>query len=178
MGWTTTEGDVMGWTNTTEGDVMGWTNTTENDVMRWTNTTGGDVMGCTNTPESDVMGWANTTESDVIGLTNSTDVRAVQAQISTMFLPWNNADTILSYAVMETVKLVFSWVIDPFLWIFGVTTNVINCVIFYKQGLRKDRMNICLFRCADTEMGTCITEKGGWWWDDNGCGVLGVVGLS
>lgn len=85
------------------------------------------------------MSQTNVTE---VGPTVSDHSEAVDI---TPFLPWNNPYNIITYSTFRDVEFVFSCVLDPLLWVLGVSTNVINCVVFFRQGL-KDRMNLCLFR--------------------------------
>lgn len=88
-------------------------------------------------------------------LSNMTDVAAtsVPSHLATSgpapFLPWNNPDNVITHSTFRDIELVFNCVLDPLLWLLGVSTNVINCVVFYRQGLR-DRMNLCLFRSVPT----------------------------
>ncbi|XP_059144270.1 uncharacterized protein LOC131931476 [Physella acuta] len=50
--------------------------------------------------------------------------------------------------IIEIVNVVFLYF---FFSVFGIVTNVINMIIFYKQGL-KSAMNICLFALAATDI--------------------------
>ena len=74
------------------------------------------------------------------------------------FLPWNNPNNIITYSTFRDVQFVFSCVLDPLLWVLGVSTNVINCVVFFRQGL-KDRMNLCLFRSVPKIVQLKRTER-------------------
>nr|KAG5699409.1 hypothetical protein BaRGS_016255 [Batillaria attramentaria] len=67
--------------------------------------------------------------------------------------------------------------ISPILLLVGVSTNIVNCLVFYRQGL-KERMNLCLFSLALIDMAfvvvfflmhlNCLVahfspEAGQWW---------------
>nr|KAG5688562.1 hypothetical protein BaRGS_002777 [Batillaria attramentaria] len=48
---------------------------------------------------------------------------------------------------LEMTTIITNCVLSPILFLVGVPTNIISCLVFYKQGLR-DRMNLCLFVLA------------------------------
>ena len=56
-------------------------------------------------------------------------------------------DDFLSYATYQVIQTLINCGLNPILLLFGVTTNVISAVVFFRQGLR-DRMNLCLFCLA------------------------------
>ncbi|XP_025097648.1 uncharacterized protein LOC112565963 [Pomacea canaliculata] len=67
------------------------------------------------------------------------------------YLPWNNPDNILSYQAYTDTVFHYNNILKPLVISVGVSTNIINCVVFTRQGLR-DRMNLCLFVLALVDM--------------------------
>ena len=59
------------------------------------------------------------------------------------YLPWDNPDNIVS-AEFENMARKIRYISMPFFFMIGGPTNVINMLVFYKQGL-KERVNLCLF---------------------------------
>ena len=59
------------------------------------------------------------------------------------FLPWDNPDNIVSAEVEDIARRVKDTVL-PVFFLIGGPANVINMVVYYKQGL-KERVNLCLF---------------------------------
>ena len=89
--------------------------------------------------------WHNSTP--YIGLTDH------QCQIvfkEFEYLPWNNPDTIITLETALRVFKVFCGVAMPLLAIFGMIANILNGIVFWKQGLRQ-RINFLLFclACVD-----------------------------
>ena len=68
-----------------------------------------------------------------------------------VFIPWNNPDNIISVQTLLSVEQVVTCGVSLILLIVGVPTNLLNCLVFYRQGLR-DRMNLCLFSLALADM--------------------------
>ncbi|XP_025080461.1 uncharacterized protein LOC112555905 [Pomacea canaliculata] len=62
---------------------------------------------------------------------------------SCVFAPRDHPGDILSYKVYLTVLFVLQCVIEPVVVVVGVPSNIISCVVFWRQGLG-DRMNVCL----------------------------------
>ena len=60
------------------------------------------------------------------------------------FLPWDNPGNIVSAQVEEVSRRVKDAYLLPGLFLVGGPANVVNLLVFYKQGLR-DRINLCLF---------------------------------
>ena len=60
------------------------------------------------------------------------------------FVPWDNPDNIVSFEVEDLIRRLKDVVFLPILFLIGGPANVINMVVFYKQGL-KERINVCLF---------------------------------
>ena len=64
-----------------------------------------------------------------------------------IFIPCKNAENLVNKATRKEVEGLLLMTVLPSLELFGVTTNVINCMVFVRQGLR-DRINLCLFSLA------------------------------
>ena len=62
-----------------------------------------------------------------------------------VFVPCRNPHNLLSEQAALTVELVVHAALFPLLVPTGLATNVINMVVFARQGL-SDRINLCLFR--------------------------------
>ncbi|KAL8562616.1 hypothetical protein ACOMHN_045880 [Nucella lapillus] len=60
------------------------------------------------------------------------------------FVPWNNPHNILSQEVPEIFDKVVGTVCLPVLFLISVPANILNMLVFWKQGLR-ERINLCLF---------------------------------
>ena len=59
------------------------------------------------------------------------------------YLPWDNPDNIISVKFEDMVRKI-RYVFLPVLFLIGGPANVINMLVFYKQGL-KERVSLCLF---------------------------------
>ena len=68
-----------------------------------------------------------------------------------LFLPWNNPYNIISIRTFLSFENVVLCGVNWILFSIGVPTNLLNCLVFYRQGLR-DRMNLCLFSLALVDM--------------------------
>ncbi|KAL8597027.1 hypothetical protein ACOMHN_050125 [Nucella lapillus] len=71
---------------------------------------------------------------------------------SPVFLPCNNPRNIVSPHVAEMVDFVMFAGIIPVFVTWGVISNVMNMVVFSRQGL-SDRINLCLFSLAVSDTG-------------------------
>ena len=60
------------------------------------------------------------------------------------FVPWDNADNLVSLQVEAFADRLKGAIVLPLLFLIGGPANVINMVVFYKHGLR-ERINLCLF---------------------------------
>ena len=78
---------------------------------------------------------------------NSTNDFASDSPPRKIFIPCDNAENLVDKATREEVEGLLLMTVLPSLELFGVTTNVINCMVFVRQGLR-DRINLCLFSLA------------------------------
>ena len=97
---------------------------------------------------SDVSGtWLpnSTLYNDVV--LNSTNDFASDSPPRKIFIPCDNAENLVDKATREEAEGLLLMTVLPSLELFGVTTNVINCMVFVRQGLR-DRINLCLFSLA------------------------------
>ena len=94
-----------------------------------------------------------------------------------VFIPWNNPHNIISVETFLSFEKVVTCGVNLVLFSIGVPTNLLNCLVFYRQGLR-DRMNLCLFSLALVDMlyvtffylassyclvGQLFPEVGEWW---------------
>ena len=68
-----------------------------------------------------------------------------------LFIPWNNPHNIISVETFFIFEKAVMCGINLILFSIGVPTNLLNCLVFYRQGLR-DRMNLCLFSLALVDM--------------------------
>ena len=134
---------------------------------------------------SDVSGtWLS---NDVV--LNSTNDFASDSPPRKIFIPCDNAENLVDKATREEVEGLLLMTVLPSLELFGVTTNVINCMVFVRQGLR-DRINLCLFSLAlaDTSfllfmflakffpfLGLFDRDLGGYWRQKHTSTVLGPM---
>ena len=63
----------------------------------------------------------------------------------TVHVPCDNADNLISLPSRQLAQDVLYVGVLPLLTIIGIVTNVVNCIVFFQQGLR-DRVSLCLFR--------------------------------
>ncbi|KAL8618737.1 hypothetical protein ACOMHN_015147 [Nucella lapillus] len=78
---------------------------------------------------------------------NHTETQMTSVSSIDVFLPWNNPFNVISEQTYLTVKTIMFCYVSSGLFLIGVSSNFINCVVFYRQGLR-ERMNLCLFCLA------------------------------
>ena len=96
------------------------------------------------------------TETTITTTPFATTTLSVEEKSSTLssdgdYLPWDNPDNIISYETYLLMERGLFCYAIPTLFLVGVPTNLLNCVVFYRQGLR-DRMNLCLFCLALVDM--------------------------
>nr|KAG5688565.1 hypothetical protein BaRGS_002780 [Batillaria attramentaria] len=72
------------------------------------------------------------------------------------FVPWDNPDNLMTLKQRDLLETITNCVLNPILLLVGVPTNIISCLVFYKQGLR-DRMNLCLFVLALVDTGYLLS---------------------
>ena len=68
-----------------------------------------------------------------------------------VFIPWNNPYNVISVETLLSFEKVVTCGVNLILFSIGMSTNLLNCLVFYRQGLR-DRMNLCLFSLALVDM--------------------------
>ena len=90
---------------------------------------------------------SNATEYNATTIKSTNDNASVSPPPRKPFLPCNNPENLVDEATAAQVERLLLMTLLPLLEFFGITTNVINCVVFVKQGLR-DRINLCLFSLA------------------------------
>ena len=66
------------------------------------------------------------------------------------YLPWSNPDNAIGLQTLLMVFRVLGGALIPFICLVGAPVNVLNCVVFLKQGLR-ERINLLLFCLALTD---------------------------
>jgi hypothetical protein len=59
-------------------------------------------------------------------------------------VPWDNPHDVISLHTIMLVENVKALAFIPLLFIIGFTTNVLNAMVFARQGL-SERINMCLF---------------------------------
>ncbi|KAL8622887.1 hypothetical protein ACOMHN_027008 [Nucella lapillus] len=62
-------------------------------------------------------------------------------------IPWNHPGNVVSWETEELVYKVCGGILTPLFFVLGTPANVLNMVVFYRQGL-KERINVCLFCLA------------------------------
>lgn len=60
---------------------------------------------------------------------------------------WEDQRELISCETFQIIETVVFCGLTPLLFAIGLPTNILNCMVFYRQGLR-DRMNFCLFSLA------------------------------
>ena len=98
---------------------------------------------------SDVSGtWLpNATIYNDVLLNSTNDFASDSPPSQRLFLPCDNPENLVDEATAKQVERLLHMTVLPSLELFGVTTNVISCMVFVRQGLR-DRINLCLFSLA------------------------------
>ncbi|XP_076470649.1 uncharacterized protein LOC143300686 [Babylonia areolata] len=70
---------------------------------------------------------------------------------SFQFVSWREEDSLVPKEVDNIIKLLFTGVFLPILFVVSFSTNIINMVVFYKHGL-KERINACLFTLSAVDL--------------------------
>ena len=124
----------------------------------------------------------NTTDHRIDEMTTNTplqtsDSTGLGCDQTELFIPWKNPHNIISIETYLTFAKAISCGVNLIIFCIGVPTNLLNCLVFYRQGLR-DRMNLCLFSLAWVDMLYVASlylvgshchlrlfrpELGGWW---------------
>ena len=79
------------------------------------------------------------------------DTTGLNPNETEVFIPWDNPHNIISFETFLAFENVMTCGVSLILFLIGVPTNLLNCLVFYRQGLR-DRMNLCLFSLALVDM--------------------------
>ncbi|XP_025099142.1 uncharacterized protein LOC112566928 [Pomacea canaliculata] len=85
-------------------------------------------------------------------LANATEESRV---LNTIRAQTYDTDTVVSREIYTTFRLIFVGFLALVLAILGISTNVVNCLVFQRQGLG-DRMNLCLFCLALADLGLLL----------------------
>ncbi|XP_076450092.1 uncharacterized protein LOC143286416 [Babylonia areolata] len=88
-----------------------------------------------------------TTDLPPLSLNASSDTEVTSPSPDDAFLPWDNPHNVISLQTFLTFEEVMTCYVSSGLFLMGAPTNVLNCLVFFRQGLR-DRMNLCLFCLA------------------------------
>ncbi|KAL8618733.1 hypothetical protein ACOMHN_015144 [Nucella lapillus] len=75
---------------------------------------------------------------------NQSDNGMTSASSDDVFLPWDNPYNVITLQTYQTFEKIAVLYVSAGVFVVGATSNVLNCVVFFRQGLR-DRMNLCLF---------------------------------
>ena len=67
--------------------------------------------------------------------------------ISAPFYPWDNPHSLISRDTLIALEKAVTCGLNPLLLAVGLPSNVLNCLVFQRQGLG-DRMNVSLFSLA------------------------------
>ena len=51
------------------------------------------------------------------------------------FVPWDNPDNVITFETFLAIENVYFCYFNPFIICIGVPANVLNCVVFFRQGL-------------------------------------------
>ena len=103
-----------------------------------------DVTDVTVTTETRLSTVADLNDTTFWSLYNDANSTSSSDEI---FVPCYNTNYVLDEKTARKVVRLLSLTDIPTLDLFGVVTNVINCVVFVRHGLR-DRINPCLFSLA------------------------------
>ena len=82
---------------------------------------------------------------------NAEDTTGLNPNETEVLVPWDNLHNIISFETFLAFENVMTCGVSLILFLIGVPTNLLNCLVFYRQGLR-DRMNLCLFSLALVDM--------------------------
>ena len=50
------------------------------------------------------------------------------------FVPWDNPDNVISIETFLTIENILFCYFNPVVFCIGVPANVLNCVVFFRQG--------------------------------------------
>ena len=79
------------------------------------------------------------------------------------FLPWDNPDNVIAFETFITAENIINCYINPVIFCIGVPANVLNCVVFSRQGilnyLNYFRYHCQFFGCWLLFFGLFFTES-------------------
>ena len=68
------------------------------------------------------------------------------------FVPWDNPDNVITLETFIAIRNIFFCYFNPLIFFIGVPANVLNCIVFFRQGLLLfpiisiiTNITICLF---------------------------------
>ena len=50
------------------------------------------------------------------------------------FVPWDNPDNVITFKTFAAIENILICYFNPIIFCIGVPANVLNCVIFFRQG--------------------------------------------
>ena len=50
------------------------------------------------------------------------------------FVPWDNPDNVITYETYSVIDNIIFCYCNPIMFFIGVPSNVLNCVVFFRQG--------------------------------------------
>ena len=50
------------------------------------------------------------------------------------FVPWDNPDNVITFETLSAVETVLICYFNPLVFFIGIPANVLNCVVFLRQG--------------------------------------------
>ena len=53
---------------------------------------------------------------------------------SDSFVPWDNPDNVITYETFAAMNNIFFCYFNPIIFFIGVPANILNCVVFFRQG--------------------------------------------
>ena len=95
--------------------------------------------------------FSNSSKMVTITPLTAEDTTGLNPNETEVFIPWDNPHNIISFETFLAFENVMTCGVSLILFLIGVPTNLLNCLVFYRQGLR-DRMNLCLFSLALADM--------------------------
>ncbi|XP_025099587.1 probable G-protein coupled receptor frpr-1 [Pomacea canaliculata] len=70
---------------------------------------------------------------------------------SDSYKPWENPYDLVSHKAEILVRIILNATATPLLFLFGFPANILNAVVFYRQGIG-ERINMCLFVLSLTDL--------------------------
>ena len=50
------------------------------------------------------------------------------------FIPWDNLDNVITFQTLAAIANILACYFNPLIFCFGVPANVLNCIVFFRQG--------------------------------------------